>query len=137
MRFLRFNRRKRHKITLKDITVVVATIAVLFLAGIIQVCCMPQEHNDKNLFTEVFSPPPTPTPDPDKVQIEKLTLERDTLTYQLEQESLAKISMNTYISAINKFLSNNLNKKGNVYYKAAHSQEPNVSPVLLAAISLQ
>jgi hypothetical protein len=117
--------------------VTIIIVALFFLTGMAQVAFMPHEHDGRNIATELFSPPPTPTPDPDKVEIEKLTIQRDTLTYQLEQENQAKISMNTYISAINKFLCNNLNKKGNVYYKAANSQEPQVSPVLLVAISLQ
>ena len=82
-------------------------------------------------------PEPTPIPDPQKELIEKLTIERNTLSYQLEQENLSKISMNNQICIINKRLKGKLANKGHVYYKASRSQHPEVSTFLMVAITLR
>jgi hypothetical protein len=116
---------------------------LMIIAALLWVCYakanwMPDRYKEgSNFIIRKLCPYPTQPPDPNLVTIQKLTYERDTLAYQLEQENTAKISMTKQVSAINTFLVGQLKKKGIVYYRAAHSQETQVSPMLLVAMSLQ
>jgi hypothetical protein len=97
---------------------------------------MPSEHNDRNILTELLSPPPTPTPDAEKERISQLELQVDNLNGQIELMSVElknyQLQREKVIKSINANLGGRFKGKAEYIYNVCVINQ--VRPELMASI---